>query len=225
MNEHRRYLLGAMDESEREAFRERLLADAELFAEVEAEELEILDAYSRGEASAAERQAVERQLLRSPLQRRRLLLSRALASHRRSVGWRYAAIGIAALLCLGVFSFWRSKNTATLAPAPTLLVSVLELPPPASRSAAAIPRLKVLPAGALELELRMPLTPAFGSGALDLSLRDAGGREVARGGLVRLERYLSFRVKRALVPPGAYEAAFLEQGSAAPVAFSYFVLE
>lgn len=225
MNENRRYLLGAMDEAEREAFRERLLADAELFSEVEAEELEILDAYSRGEGSADERQAVEGQLLCSPLQRRRLLVGRALASHRKSVDWRFAAIGIAALLCVGVFSFWRWKSAPTVVPATTVLVSVLELPPPASRSAAAIPRLKVLPAEALELELRMPLTPALGSGRLDLSLRDAGGREVARGAVLRSERYLSFRVQRALVPPGAYEAAFLEQGSAAPVAFTYFVLE
>jgi hypothetical protein len=225
MNESQRYLLGEMKEAEREAYRERLLADPELFAEVEAEEVELLDSYARGEASPQRRTAIERHLLASPLQRRRLSISRALAAQKNPAWIRYAGLAVAALLCLGVYYFLRPSRPLPNNAAPAILVARLAVPPPVSRSSAEIPHLKVDPASAALVELSMSLTPALAGVPLNFSLRNSAGKELASGPANSNGQNLIFSVQRNLLPQGSYELAVVERTSGAPRAFTYFILD
>jgi hypothetical protein len=225
MLESQRYLLGKMDEAEREAFGERLLADPELFAEVEAEELELLDAYARNEAPADLRAAIERHLLASPLQRQRLGFSRALAAHKNPAWQRYAGLAIAALLCIGVYYFLRPSRPGPIYTPPATLVARLAVPPPVTRAAAEIPHLRVEPDTAQSVEVSIPLTPALAGSLLNFSLRNATGKEIAAGPATSQGQALIFTVQRNLLPSGSYELALLERSSGAPRAFTYFFLD
>lgn len=225
MNKSQRYLLGEMEEAEREAYRERLLVDPELFSEVEAEELELLDSYARGEAGPERRAAIERHLLASPLQRRRLGISRALASRKNPAWMRYAGLAVAALLCIGVYYFLRPSRPLPNNTAPIMLVARLAVPPPVTRAAAEIPHLKVDPATAAMVELSMPLSPALAGTLLNFSLRDSSGKEIVAGPANNNGQNLVCSVQRNLLLPGSYELAVAERASGAARAFTYFILD
>lgn len=75
-----RFLLGDLPEADREALEERLLDDPDLFFEIELAEEELLDAYVRGELSAADRQRFEAVLGRAPRIQERLRFGRQLAA-------------------------------------------------------------------------------------------------------------------------------------------------
>ena len=75
------YLLGDLDDQEREAFEEKCFADETLFEEVLAAETDLIDAYVRGEIGGAERDKFEEQFLKSPERRERVKVARLLADH------------------------------------------------------------------------------------------------------------------------------------------------
>lgn len=223
MNEAVQYLLGRMTEEERDAFQERFFADPELFATVESAEVDLLDAYNRGELNAEDRGAVERFLLSSEGQRQRLLVSRALQNHRPSRVWQYAAFALAALLCIGWFSLLRYRG-ASIEPTVAEQVAVLELPPVAARTSAGLPRLSTQPRSATRLEFRIAFSPALDAPGLKGSFRNGEGKEVASAAARRDENAFVFRLSRGSIPPGAYELAFLDASGTA-LGFTYFILE
>lgn len=81
-----RFLLGDLPAAQREALEERLLADAELFLELEMAEDELVDAYVRGELSQADRQRFDAVLGTSPRIEQRLRFARRLAEEADHVG-------------------------------------------------------------------------------------------------------------------------------------------
>lgn len=89
----RRYLLGRLPEEERDALELRLLTDDDTYRAVLAAEDELLDAYARGELSAADRRAFDEHLRPQPDLAERLSFARALqaygaeAASPQSAGW------------------------------------------------------------------------------------------------------------------------------------------
>ncbi len=111
MSEIRRYLLGQLDEREREAVEARLFAEAEFLELVEAEEEELLDQYVAGRLTAEERKAWESyRAARRDLVRREPF-ARALRKRlRRGVEWWRWAAAVAALLVAGWFWFQPARE-------------------------------------------------------------------------------------------------------------------
>jgi hypothetical protein len=74
----RRYLLGALPESEQVALEQQFFADGEMLDHVWAVENELVDGYVRGQLSPAERQQFEQHYLASPGHRERVAFARTL---------------------------------------------------------------------------------------------------------------------------------------------------
>ena len=74
-----RYLLGLMPEEERPQLQDRLFSDEDFFEAVMEVETDLIDAYSRGELTPAERKQMEDSLLRSAAARKRVEFAAALA--------------------------------------------------------------------------------------------------------------------------------------------------
>lgn len=74
----RLFLLGELDEQQRDEVRERLFRDEDFYKEVLAVEADLLDAFSAGRLSPVEKRRFRRQCLASPWQRSKLEFAQAL---------------------------------------------------------------------------------------------------------------------------------------------------
>lgn len=120
-----RYLLGRLEDGEREAFEVRFIDDPALSDTVASVESELFDDYLSGDLSAADREAVERNLLVTPEQRHRLASARALravigGSQSRLSGWWWvaaaAAIAVVVTGALFLTSPWSEDEVSVNAP-------------------------------------------------------------------------------------------------------------
>jgi anti-sigma factor RsiW len=73
------YLLGELPEERQAAVEDRAFADSAYLADIQAVEADLIDAYVRGELTAAERRAFERMFLASPARRSKVAFARTLA--------------------------------------------------------------------------------------------------------------------------------------------------
>lgn len=148
------YLLGGMNEAEREALRAELLTGGDAFDRLREAENDLFDAYAGGTLTAEQRAAFERTLLRQPgaaakLRASRLLMSRQARSRSR---WWFLPAAVAA----GVSVFFiRNLPPRKEPPQPTPVVARVAAQSfrlmAATRGAGAVPELVVLP-GTEEIE-------------------------------------------------------------------------
>jgi hypothetical protein len=131
------YLLGDLPEEQQVAVEDRAFADSSYLLEIQAAEAELIDAYVRGELTAAERRDFERTFLASPLRRSKVAFARNLArlsdEHAKAgaprierVSWLRAlldsirawnpagqfAAGLAALVCIFGISWLAVRDRA-----------------------------------------------------------------------------------------------------------------
>lgn len=134
-----RYLLGRLEDREREAFELRFIDDPLLSDTVASVESELFDDYLSGDLSAADREAVERNLLVTPEQRQRLTSARALRavtgrSNVRLSGWWWIAAAAAIAVVVTGALFLTSPQPENEVPltAPVARAPVASQPPVAS---------------------------------------------------------------------------------------------
>lgn len=142
-----RYLLGKMDEQEREAFAVRLLEDASFMERVEEAETELYDAYAQGRLAPADREIFAERFLGDAEGQARLAFSRALVRKtRRGASWWIAGTVAAGILLAAVVGgvLRRGEPPASPEPEPVTLASVRLSP--VERGADA-PQTVVLPSG------------------------------------------------------------------------------
>ena len=102
---HREYLLGGLENSERERIAEEYFASDDLFEAMLDAERDLLDAYARGQLNATDRRRVEQFLLGAEAQRRKLSIAVALAaagSNRRIPFLRLLPYAAVVLLAAGM---------------------------------------------------------------------------------------------------------------------------
>jgi hypothetical protein len=105
-----RYLLGNLEEEEQDRIEQRYFTDPELLALVEATEDDLIDAYVRGELSAADRARFESHFLRSRRRRERVKTAEALLAQLPSKSSRAPVwFAFAAALVL-MFALWRGET-------------------------------------------------------------------------------------------------------------------
>lgn len=199
-----RFLLGDLPAAQREALEERLLADAELFLELEMAEDELIDTYVRSELSQADRQRFDAVLRSSPRVRERLRFARRLAAEADREGpeqsralppaqaaprsawqrflerWRGAgrpfqlAAATALVLAIGV------PICLELVPTPAAVVSIVLSPASVrgTRSGEVVEPSRVEP-GAAQLELFLE-AEEVGDGPFSVVIIDASGTEVRK---------------------------------------------
>jgi hypothetical protein len=115
-----RYLLGELSEEERTELERRFFADDELFEELSAADLDLIDAYARKELSPGKHEAFERNLLSSATRRRKVAAARALETViARQAGSSGARLPVARE---GGESAWRAWSAGWRAAAAILLV-------------------------------------------------------------------------------------------------------
>ena len=130
------YLLGELPEEQQVAVEDRAFADPSYLVEIQAAEADLIDAYVRGELTAAERRDFERMFLAPPLRRSKVAFARNLArlsdEHAKSApkiervfglrtlldsirAWNAAAqfaAGLAALVCMAGISWLAVRDRA-----------------------------------------------------------------------------------------------------------------
>jgi anti-sigma factor RsiW len=117
------YLLGRLAEDEAELLEDRYFVDPAAYAELQAVEDELIDAYVRGELPGAERAQFERLFLPSAARRNRIGMARhlnrlvqrglprsALTGHARQRPWRQGLALIAAGCALGIL-YWATGSS------------------------------------------------------------------------------------------------------------------
>jgi hypothetical protein len=115
-----RYLLGYTSQEEAEAIATRLFSDDSFAEALEDAENDLLDAYSRGELSTADRTAVRVRLLHSERLIHKLALARVLAEregkhqHPKAKRWLIWAAVAAALLLVAAGLLWRNSASREL---------------------------------------------------------------------------------------------------------------
>lgn len=216
------YLLHKLPEDQRDALEDRWVEDSALYEQLRNAEVDLLDAYARGELSPADRERVSKYLLASPIQRRKLLFARTLrdtfpAPARRSIAWRGIASAAAIVLLAGSAAWlaWqnaamRRELAATPAPRPSAeSVYVAEARMDTTRGAAPSITQVRLPAGSQILRLDLEIAPGDEAQVLSASVgRD--GRAVWSEEPIRAERrsfgfVASVWVPAAALAPGEYE--------------------
>ncbi|HEX9984265.1 MAG TPA: zf-HC2 domain-containing protein [Thermoanaerobaculia bacterium] len=109
-----RYLLGNLEEQEQDRLEQQYFTDPELLALVEATEDDLIDAYIRGELSAADRARFESHFLRSRRRRERVKTAEALLARLPSKSSRAPVwFAFAAALAL-MFALWRGEKPKEL---------------------------------------------------------------------------------------------------------------
>jgi hypothetical protein len=154
-----RYLLGKMDERERETFQERVLDDPAVFDRVADAENQLFDAYARGLLDPLDRRRIEQRLLRSPRQQQKLRAARALSArlHRKRSGTPMVFTMAAAIAALAVAIPFLLRLRA-----PPETDSRASAPPPSrftitlSAATAGAPQYTI-PAGVDGVEIRIPV--------------------------------------------------------------------
>jgi hypothetical protein len=226
------YLLHELPEDQRAALEDRWAADVELHEQIRMAEAELLDAYARGELSAAERKKVEACLLASESQREKLAFARSLAgafpsAKRLRVSWRALAAAAAIVLMTGVTAWLGYQNTNLRREVARLAGNVAVTPSTASVYSALLSADRVrgsrsgrriaIPAGAEAVRLELELEPGDEM-RIDSASVSAAGRVVWSQRPVRIERVGSGYVAQVWIPAavlgaGSYELQ-LSVGSA-----------
>jgi anti-sigma factor RsiW len=200
-----RFLLGELDDRERDAFETRLIADESLHALARAIEEELIEAYLDGELPEGRRASLERSL-HDPVRAERVVLLRALAAaiaarpaHRtepRRLGMRRLvpalafAAAAAALLLIWLLGGRDQPTGGTIA--------TLALPAPTRAAAAIVIRRATLPE---RVRLEPELGPLPAGARLQMVLRRRGA--TVAGSVVEALQPAFEVVSRDLVP-GAY---------------------
>lgn len=196
-----RYLLGRLDEAEREAFAARFLEEPELLARVEEAENDLFDAYAGGRLSGDERRRFEERFLKDAEGRRRLAFSRALHRKTRKGGLFQVASAIAAGVFLLAGVGWLVRRTGTAPPAEPVLVASYRLTA-ATRGASAPQEIRIPQAGLVEWRTAVPAGTREGAYEVEL----AGGRGDVRWTSTPLEPTgadLVWQTPATAVPEGA----------------------
>lgn len=198
--EHR-YLLGRLDEAEREEFAARFLEDPELLARVEDAENDLFDAYAAGRLSGDDRWRFEERFLRDIEGRRRLALARALHRKTRKGGVFRVAGAIAAGVVLLAGVGWLVRRTGTTPAAEPVLVASYRLAA-ATRATAAPQEVRIPHTGMVEWRTAVPAGTAEGAYQVEL----AGARGDVRWTSPPLDPAgadLAWRTPATVVPDGA----------------------
>jgi hypothetical protein len=215
-----RYLLGEMDEHERERLQEAYFADDALFARLLEAEDDLVDAYVRGRLSEARRLRFEQRFGQAPAHAGRLRFARALqraagvpaaaAPPRRRPLPAWTAAAAAVLACVLLAAWWASRpgrpaGTAAgpATPSPTLLGGGSP-PPSAAAQPSAAPSAAATPRGNGS---RPPLEAAVASLVLRAGAARSGGGapEVALAADSRWLRLVVELEPDLHVPRGRYE--------------------
>lgn len=195
----RNYLLGLLEDGERDSLEDEVFGEERLFALLEAVEAEVMDDYAAGELSEGERRRWEAYMSAHPASVERLGVARAL--HRRFGGargsrrWWLAGLAAAAMICIAVFLAWRPPGAAVVA---------VTLVPGGVRSAAEAPQFADVPAGAGVVRITWQNDGA----AVQAFVRQIDtGNELWRGAV----RGGVSEVPAALLAPGDYVATTLAE--------------
>jgi anti-sigma factor RsiW len=195
-----RYLLGRLDEAEREAFAARFLEDPELLARVEEAENDLFDAYASGRLSGDDRRRFEERFLEDAEGRRRLAFARALYRKTRKGGVLQVVGAIAAGVVLLAGVGWLVRRTGTAPPAEPVLAASYRLTA-ATRGASAPQEVRIPQAGMVEWRTAVPAGTADGAYHVEL----AGARGDVRWTSAPLEPAggdLVWQTPAAVVPEG-----------------------
>lgn len=196
-----RYLLGRLDEAEREEFAARFLEDPELLARVEDAENDLFDAYAAGRLSGDDRRRFEERFLRDAEGRGRLAAARALERKTRKGGLFRGLGAIAAGVVLLAGVGWLVRRAGTPPPAEPVLAASYRLTA-ATRGAAAPQEVRIPATGMVEWRTAAPAGTAEGAYQVEL----AGARGDVRWTSQRLDpdgTDLVWRTPAAVVPEGA----------------------
>lgn len=223
-----RYLLGLLDETERENMQVSILEDEAAFDRVREAENDLFDAYARGALAESYRLPFERKLLASDAGRGKLAAAKALARRARPAHWRWIAVAAGLFVAAGSSALWMRWNADPAAPtavpaSPRRLT--IDLPPGGTRAADSAMRFALPPAGVDGVDLRIP-RPAGSETEYELELRTSRGeRRWQSGPLIPAPdtRVLVAAVPASALGAGSYELMVSSRGS--PLAYHDFRVE
>jgi hypothetical protein len=229
-----RYLLGKMDDAEREAFQERVLDDPAVFDRVSDAENQLFDAYARGALDPLDRRRVQQRLLRSPRQEQKLRTARALSARmqRKRFGVPAAfAVAAAIALAVAVPALLRQRSapvTDSRAAASPPARFTISLPLQTTRAAASVPGYTI-PAEASGVEIRIPVPPDEPAASLraELLLKDQTVEVLGDSPRVVEDAAGQQFVTLAAgsLAPGAYRVRLTGQGGSSVAWFDFRVEE
>ena len=229
---HREYLLGGLDNAERERIAEEYLVSGDSFEAMLDAERDLLDAYARGQLNAADRLRTERYLLGSEFQRRKLAAATALAAcgANRLLPFRrifpYAAI---VLLAAGLSvefaknrTLERQLSARAVQPAQTLPGAiVVEFASNAVRSGAA-KRTIAIPAGTEFVQLRFETNE--GDATLSAEVKTSSGASVwKQAGLKPQSGIAALWLPAAVLSAGDFELHVVDASGNATAYFEFRV--
>jgi methionine-rich copper-binding protein CopC len=174
----RRYLLGQLTDNEQQEIELRLMAEEELFEQLQIAEDEIIDEYIAARLTAAESDRFEQHFLATPERQKKLRFARSLnqyvttmASQQRALGsssshlwdrkaWTLRLAAAAALAVLVGGALWLNRQR-TAAPQ-TLVTLTLNISGNTRGESAPADRVKLpLQADALKISLKIPVQPIW----------------------------------------------------------------
>jgi hypothetical protein len=223
----RAFLLGKLTDSEAERLESQLLADPQLFSEIEEAEDDLFDAFARGSLDADDR---ARFLERLGGRRDRRRFAEALARRAtRAAGapfwrqrWMQLAVAATLVLAAGVAVVRRDRfvpppvdgpgETAASTPAPVRRVTrVLPLSPATSRSAEGSARL-ALDASVTDVELRIRLDPNDRFAVYAVELRSSSDQIVWGNATLGAAQENGDLVVHAMIPAARLDSGTYEVG-------------
>lgn len=245
-----RYLLGDLSEEQQVEVEDRAFGDKEYLGALEAAEVDLIDAWVRGELNKSERRAFEARFLTSPQRRHKVEFARALtrvasesellsAPSERLWRWPFAlqwAAGLACVLCVTAATWFAVENSAMRSRVstlearlqqqqqlPTAGVALLILLPGLSRAEAQVPQVEIgASAQIVRIEVRLDARDDYPRYRAELRTR-AGTDVMTFANLAGGQR-ITLDVPVTSLQAGQYELALkgMKGTSAEEIGFYYF---